>query len=230
MCGRFSLTKTELEIEERFGALFYTRDLRARYNIAPAQFTPVITIAARSHIQLYRWGFIPAWATDDKMSYSLINAQAEKLLVSRMYRESFLHKRCVVPADGFYEWQKNGTQKIPYRITLRNNILFAFAGLYSEWKNYNGETVSSFSIITTAPNQLIAPIHNRMPAILKPADEEAWLHNETPTTDLVDMLQPYDAESMHAYTVSTLVNNVANDSEKLLEEVQVPRQQSLFDD
>lgn len=228
MCGRFSLTKIELEIEERFGATFYTKDLVKRYNVAPAQSVPVITIAAKTRIDFFRWGFIPAWATDDKMSYSLINAQSEKLLVSRMYREAFLHQRCLVPADGFYEWQKVGKQKIPYRIHLKGDKLFAFAGLYSEWKNSEGKTVSSFTIITTTPNKLVAPIHNRMPVILQPQHEKLWLDKEISTADLIDILLPYDPHKMEAYTVSTLVNNVANDTEKILEEVKVDRQQSLF--
>lgn len=228
MCGRFSLTKIELEIEERFGATFYTKDLVKRYNVAPAQSVPVITIAAKTRIDFLRWGFIPAWASDDKMSYSLINAQSEKLLVSRMYREAFLNQRCLVPADGFYEWQKVGKQKIPYRIHLKDDKLFAFAGLYSEWKNSEGKTVSSFTIITTTPNELVAPIHNRMPVILQPQHEKLWLDKEISTADLLDILLPYDPHKMEAYTVSTLVNNVANDTDKILQEVKVDRQQTLF--
>jgi putative SOS response-associated peptidase YedK len=172
---------------------------------------------------LARWGLIPYWAKDAKIGYSLINARADTVAEKPAYRSAFKRRRCLVAADGFYEWKATGGKvKQPYFISLKDKEPFGFAGLWEHWDNpEDGKTVESFSIITTEPNELMAPIHNRMPAILTPEDYAAWLDPEEPPDHLKGLLRPYDPSQMEAYPVTTYVNRPVNQGPKCIEPLQM---------
>lgn len=217
MCGRYTLVKKAEDIEKRFHVQIEEDTLHPSYNAAPTQNLPVISNDNPGLAAYYKWGLIPFWAKDAAIGNKLINARAETLLEKPAFKKSLQSKRCLVIADGFYEWQKNGKTKQPYRITLKDNGLFAFAGLWDEWKNEQGNKIRSFTIITTSPNALMESIHDRMPVILNPSDEKHWLSTNLKAEDALDLLQPYDAGKMQAYQVSKQVNSPANNMPELIE-------------
>ncbi len=182
MCGRFVLKITISAISQHFGTS-ERPNLRPRYNVAPTQTVPIVR---RKHegegceLALVRWGLIPSWAKDAKIGYKLINARAETVATAPSFRSAFKARRCLIPADGFYEWQKVGGGKQPTLIQRKEGDLFAFAGLWEWWKGGDDGPVESCAIITTEPNAVTAPIHNRMPVILDPADYDRWLDIERP--------------------------------------------------
>ncbi|HHN47429.1 MAG TPA: SOS response-associated peptidase [Bacteroidales bacterium] len=214
MCGRFSLTSSEAILNERFrlagGAVPYV----ARYNCAPTQNLAVITNDEPGCLQFFRWGLIPFWAKDEKIGNKMINARAESIAEKPSFRNAFRSRRCLVPADGFYEW-KSDNGKIPYRITLKSNEPFAMAGIWETWKSPSGSNIHSFSIITTAANALMQPIHERMPVILPPEAEETWLSGNN-AEEIRALLKPYDPDLMQAYQVSKLVNSPRNDNPAII--------------
>jgi putative SOS response-associated peptidase YedK len=216
MCGRFSLIAVSEFLSTRFNVTI-EQDLIPRYNISPSQTIPVIFNDKPKVLSSARWGLIPHWAKDEKTSYSMINARSETLLEKPAYKVPFQRMRCLIPADGFYEWKKAGTQKVPYRVVLRDNGLFAFAGIYDRWQ-HGEKNIVSCSIITTGPNELMKHIHDRMPVILKREHENAWL-SDTPLPELQKMLVPYPAEEMRAYQISELVNSVRNIGKEIIEPV-----------
>lgn len=207
MCGRYTLTAPEqlaLRFDLDTAAL---PPLEARYNIAPTQQTPVIVARpdGRMGLELMRWGFQPAWATDTRRP-APINARAETLLERTYFRSALRHSRCLIPADGFFEWQArpDGAGKQPMYIRLKEGSFFALAGLYTPATDASGGTCA---IITTTPNQIMRPIHDRMPAILDPADEARWLDPDLTLPEAVlDCLHPYAAAAMTAYPVSARIN------------------------
>jgi putative SOS response-associated peptidase YedK len=210
MCGRFTLHHTLEEIEERFAAEA-AADATPRYNIAPTQDILVVTQNGSRHLQAYHWGLIPSWAKDAAIGNRMINARAETLAEKPSFRTALSRRRCLIPADGFYEWQNppEGTKapRTPMHIRLGDGSLFAFAGLWDEWHTPDGSPLRSCTIITTSPNALTAPIHDRMPVILRPEDEELWLDKSiTQASDLLPLLVPYPAEAMDTYAVSRQVN------------------------
>ena len=213
MCGRYTLTTDLSFLQARFKFESAGLAYKPRYNTAPTQ--EVLTVAknGEKHAQYMRWGLIPFWAKDMKIGYRMINAQAESVAEKPSFRTAFKKRRCLVLADGFYEWKKNGTKKTPMRITLKDQEPFAFAGMWDSWKSPEGEMVRSCTIITTTPNELIEPIHNRMPVILPQESEEIWLDAtiEDPKV-LSSMLIPFPAGSMEAYVVSDLVNSPKNET------------------
>ncbi|QHT65599.1 SOS response-associated peptidase [Rhodocytophaga rosea] len=217
MCGRYTLVKKAEDIEKRFHVQIEEDSVHPSYNAAPSQNLPVISNYNPTLAAYYKWGLIPFWAKDAAIGNKLINARAETLLEKPSFKKSLQSKRCLVIADGFYEWQKNGKTKQPYRITLKDNGLFAFAGLWDEWKNEQGNKVRSFTIITTSPNSLMESIHDRMPVILKPEDEKDWLGTNLRPEDALELLRPYNAKQMQAYQVSKLVNSPANNNPELIE-------------
>lgn len=228
MCGRSSLTVIEKELEKRFNSTFYSEDLERynplpNYNVAPTHMHPVITNLDQDHLQFYRWGLIPFWAKDKKVGYKMINARKETLLEKTTFKNAINKKRCIVPLDGFYEWKKTATGKQPYRIVTTNTKIFCVAGLWERWSPNDGEDIYSFTIITQAPNDLMAEIHNRMPAILSPDQERDWLDMSIPAAEAIEMLAPYPDELMRAYPVSTRVGNVRENDEGLLEEVTIDK-------
>ena len=170
MCGRFSIAGFE-GIEERFQLEIEFPDLKPNYNVAPSQNVPVILKHCSNQLALFKWGLIPFWAKDPSIGHKMINARAETVDEKPSFKTCLQRKRCLIVADGFYEWKKEGSTKRPHRITLKNKELFGFAGLWDAWKSPTGEIVNSCTIITTTPNELMEPLHNRMPVIL-PKDVE----------------------------------------------------------
>ena len=218
MCGRFSLTKEELEIEKRFQAKFYSNDLVKRYNVAPTQLALVITCASPETLQLFRWGLIPSWAKERSIGNRMINAKSETVHEKPSFKNLIKKKRCLVISDGFYEWQAGtGKSKTPYRICVRECELFAFAGLFDTWTDREtGEILDTFTILTTSANSRVEAVHDRMPVILKPEDEKKWLNLTTSQEELDQLMIPFPAEEMNLYKISTLVNSPANDTPEIL--------------
>ncbi len=212
MCGRYTVVSPASALEEHFTAVF-REPLAPSYNAAPSQRLPVITDAAPDLIQLLQWGLIPAWSRDPKSGPKPINARAETLTEKPSFRQLMQRRRCLVPADSFYEWQATPTGKVPHRILRPDEAPFAFAGLWDEWTDRaTGEIRPTFTIITTAANALMAPLHERMPVILPTRDaERAWLN----VGDLA-LLRPLPDAWLRAYPVSTLVNSPANNSPEVL--------------
>ena len=214
MCGRFSQTKKMQDIKKRFNLTRVPDNLPQLFNIAPQQNAPVVLNAFPSELALARFGLVPSWSKEEKTSYSMINARAETILEKPTYKRLIKSKRCLVIADGFYEWQKKVDKKIPYRIFLKNDELFAFAGIWDHWGEGENEFYS-FSIITTTPNKLMATIHDRMPVILEPEDESKWLQ-DIPIDRVLALIRSYPAEKMEAYPISTLVNSPTNNSAEVI--------------
>jgi putative SOS response-associated peptidase YedK len=214
MCGRFTLTVDPAKLQDAFTDIDFPARFAPRFNIAPTQ--PVLAIPNDGHnkADFFVWGLIPTWAKDPSIGNRLINARGETLAEKPSFRGSYKYKRCLIIADGFYEWkQQPGTKtKIPHFIHMQDRQPFAFAGLWDEWNSPDGSQLRSCTIITTEPNDFMAPIHNRMPVIL-PTDAYAkWLDTMPQTPEnLNPLIKPYPAEEMAAYPVSTLVNNPKND-------------------
>lgn len=219
MCGRFSLTVNEAELNDYFELSGGEAPYEARYNCAPTQMLAVITNTDPSRLSYFRWGLIPSWAKDPSIGNKMINAKAETIAEKPSFRIPLQRRRCLVPADGFYEWKHNG-DKIPYRIFLSDRKLFSFAGLWDTWKGPGDSIIHSFSIITTSANEFMSHIHSRMPAILPREAEKKWL-TVTQPDQLLELLRPYDAGPMEAYAVSKLVNSPRNDTPEILERLNI---------
>lgn len=216
MCGRYSLGKKKAELEERFAAEML-EPFEPRYNIAPTQLVPIITSDSPMGFSHFYWGITPQFAKNKPVSQRFINARAETIAETASFKNSFRSKRCLVPADGFFEWKKMGKKtRIPYRFTLIDESLFAFAGIWDEYESTDGEVHHTFLIITTAPNPLVNEVHDRMPVILSREKERAWLDPNSTERELLGMLRTFPDEEMLSYTVSPLVNHVANDSPSVL--------------
>ncbi len=212
MCGRFNFLTHKKAIGERFGIKKFEFDIVPRYNIAPAQQIAVILRDPETRLVGMRWGFIPFWAKDPKIGNKMINARSETVDTKRMFSPSFKKKRCLILSTGFYEWQKTGKAKKPIHIRLKSREPFAFAGIYSHWKTPTDKVIMSCSILTTDPNELLKPIHNRMPVILGQDREGFWLDPENEDVEgLKKLLTPYPSETMEAYEVSTYVNSARNE-------------------
>jgi len=213
MCGRFTLTADLDRLAQHFA--FRTTNLvyTPRYNIAPSQ--PVLTLIneGEPRVELLRWGLIPSWAKDPAIGDRMINARAETVAEKPSFRRALQKRRCLVFADGFYEWRKEGKKKVPLFITLKSRAPFAFAGLWETWRSPDDKTIRSCTIITTTPNTLMESIHNRMPVILPREAEQRWLDRtiEDPQT-LLPLLTSYPDQAMQAYVVSSLVNSPRNDT------------------
>lgn len=221
MCGRYSLTCDMDKLRLRFGFRAGDIDYTPRYNVAPTQEVVTVTNQGDGNVgQLMRWGLIPFWAKDPKIGSRMINARAETVVEKPSYRKTFQERRCLVLADSFYEWRKDGKLKTPMRIVLRSGEPFGFAGLWETWKNPEGELVHSCTIITTVPNALMEPIHNRMPVMLTREAEERWLDaGNQDTAELRELLVPYPAAELEAYEVSPLVNSAKNETPGVIERV-----------
>jgi len=218
MCGRYSFVPTE-SIAARFDIQQAQLTLLPRYNVAPSQSMPVVVRKSPNRLVEMQWGLIPSWSKEPRAQFSTINARAETITKSPVFRGPFKSRRCLVPASGFYEWRQTGQGKQPYCIRLKAGELFAFAGLYDVWRNGEGNELYSYTIITTTPNDLVAPIHNRMPVILQQEDEQVWLDNEADSARLLALLVAYPADKMEAYPVSRAVNSPANEGAELLQSV-----------
>jgi putative SOS response-associated peptidase YedK len=214
MCGRFTLTIDPAELQDTFGDYSFPSQFAPRFNIAPSQ--PILAIPndGNKKADFFVWGLIPSWAKDPTFGSRLINARAETLSEKPSFRGNYKYKRCLVLSDGFYEWKARpgAKTKVPHFIHLASREVFAFAGLWDEWTSPDGSQIKSCTIITTAPNQLMEPIHSRMPVILSRDAYAHWLDPSPRTHEsLRSLLRPYPAEDMAAYPVSTLVNNPKND-------------------
>jgi putative SOS response-associated peptidase YedK len=220
MCGRFSLT-TEVQVLvdlfEVERVLFDAADVGPRYNMAPSQMAPVVrTGASGRELALARWGLVPRWSTEPKSKYSTINARAETVAQKPTYRDSFRHRRCLVPATGFYEWRQEGDVKVPYYVRIAGRDVFALAGVWDHWER-DGQGFDSFSIIVTRANPTLQRIHDRMPVILNEAQYNTWLSSEHfNRPQLESLLLPFDGE-LEVYRVSRKVNNPRNDDPSLIE-------------
>ena len=214
MCGRFTLTADPAQLQESFPEVQFPAEGRARFNIAPSQPVLVLPNDAKNRADYFLWGLIPTWAKDPTIGSKLINARAETLGEKPSFRGSYKYKRCLVFADGFYEWKaETGTKaKTPHYIRLESGLPFAMAGLWDEWHAPDGSQIKTCTIITTEPNELMSTLHNRMPVILPPSAYAQWLEPGPQKPEaLQNLLVPYPAAGMRAYPVSTLVNSPGND-------------------
>ncbi len=217
MCGRFA----RFSPVHKFGKLFGVQDdfsLIPRYNVAPTQaaLAARTTPQGRRELVTLHWGLIPFWAKERTIGYSTINARAETVATKPSFQHAFRQRRCLIAADGFYEWKRLDGRKQPYYIGLKDRQPFAFAGLWEHWEG-GGEIIDSCAIIVTQANELIGAIHDRMPVILDPADYELWLDPDAKEPHLVEpLLRPYSVERMAAYPINTRVNNPKNDDRSLV--------------
>lgn len=213
MCGRFVRKLYATDIEDEFDVDEVEADLAPSYNVAPSQQVAVVMRSDKTRLVSMKWGLIPAWSDDPAIGNRLINARAETVAEKPSFREAFMRQRCLVIADGFYEWQKRGRTRQPYFIHLKGDRPFGFAGLYDLWTSPEGELITTCTIITTDPNEVMKTLHDRMPVILSKELEKAWLDPyNADHVSLAGMLRPYGAGEMEMHTVSALVNSAANDS------------------
>ena len=229
MCGRYRLSRRKQIIEDHFGCEPWDEDWNPRFNIAPTQPLPVIRQHPREpvrQISLMKWGLIPHWAKDASGAASTINARSETAATKPAFRDPIKFRRCLIPADGFYEWAKTVNSKQPYCFEVNDGELFAFAGLWDGWKDSIGKWVKTCSILTTTPNAVTSAVHDRMPAILDSAHYDLWLDpGMQDVTAISQLLKPYDACPMRCYPVSTRVNNVVNDDAECSQRVEFSQTQ-----
>ena len=221
MCGRYVLAQDYEELKKRFGLDFKDFEMKPSYKSAPGQANPVITNGSGRTIKAMNWGFIPHWAKDPKIAYKMINARSETVAEKPSYRDSFKNRRCLIPASGFYEWQKSALdpkKKTPIHIRFKKSELFAFAGLWSLWKDNESE-IFSYTIITTEANDYLKVYHDRMPVILNQSDESKWLDHESSVEELQNIMLPKDDSRIEAYEVSRFVNAPGNNSEECVQKV-----------
>ena len=223
MCGRYSLTSPPEAMRRAFALTGAPLNLPPCYNIAPTQAAPVVRAAGEGEgrgLVLSRWGLVPHWSKGPDNRYSMINARAETVTERPAYRDAFRSRRCLVPADGFYEWQATPGRKQPYRVTLRSGEIFAFAGLWERWRGQGGDEIESFTIIVTGANELVRSIHARMPVILAPDAYDLWLAGGPEDLKAAEaLLKPYPSQAMTAYAVGAFVNDPKNDDEECIERI-----------
>lgn len=241
MCGRYELHSHPATIALAFG-LAHPPDVHPRYNIAPMTDVGIVRINAEGQREFtrVRWGLVPRWSRDTAIGNKLINARGETIADKPSFKMAFLRHRCLIPADGFYEWMpvRSGgvSRKQPLHIGMKDGSLFAFGGLYERWLSAEGEVLDTCTIVTTAANELLLPVHDRMPMIVAPSEYERWL--DPANAEVADLIAPYPSAEMAFYPVSSRVNNVRNDEAALIEhsttaetaeaEPPPPEQESLF--
>jgi putative SOS response-associated peptidase YedK len=220
MCGRYVVKSRVSQLATMFD-LMDVPPLTPRYNVAPTQMVPAVRLkpeTKKRELVMLKWGLIPAWAKDAAIGNQTIMARADTVADKPAFRDAFRRRRCLIVADGFYEWQKTNGKKQPYFIGLKDDSPFAFAGLWERWKDPCGESVESCALITTDANEVVRPIHDRMPVILQRKDYEPWLDPEVQEPEkLQKLLVPSPAETMRAYPVSLFVNNAGNEDPKCIE-------------
>jgi putative SOS response-associated peptidase YedK len=218
MCGRYRLSRRKEILEEHFDCASGTEDWNPRYNIAPTQSVPVIRQNPKEPVRdlsLFRWGLVPTWAKDPSIAARMINARSETASTKPAFSDALRFRRCLAPADGFYEWQKTGKVKQPYCFEINDGELFAFAGIWDRWNDASGEPLETFSILTTFPNSVTSSVHDRMPVIVSPDNYDCWLDPGMKDVAAVsELLRPYDARLMRRYPVSSRVNSAINDDEE----------------
>lgn len=224
MCGRFSLAEELNKIFDEFIHIDEGFDdvvLEPRYNIAPSQLSPVIINEdGKNKLRMFKWGLVPSWSKDSKIGYEMINARAETITEKNSYKKPFKSQRCLVVADGFYEWDRPDKKtKIPYRFVMKDRKPFTMAGLWDKWEKEE-EPLNTFTIITCGPNKLMEQIHNRMPVILPKLNQEIWLNPKSNEVELKELLVPYDSNKMECYRVSDIVNSWKNDVPNCIEKIE----------
>ena len=220
MCGRYNLISNLTVLGRAVPVRRHSTDAGSRYNIAPTQDVLTVVGGESRRAGFMRWGLIPFWAKDRSIGSRMINARAETVADKPSFRDGFRRRRCLVLADGFYEWQRTGSGKRPMRVAMRSGEPLAFAGIWSMWKDPEDNSIPTCAIVTTSANELLRLIHHRMPAILPREMEGFWLdRSNQDTTELRSVLTPYPDDAMEAYEVSTLVNSVANDAPELITHV-----------
>jgi putative SOS response-associated peptidase YedK len=218
MCGRYTLRTPVEKLAEEFGFDASSVEVPPNYNVAPTQeVAAVLSEGGERRLELLRWGLIPSWADDPGIGSRMINARAETAPEKPSFRRAFRERRCLIPADGFYEWKRMNGAKQPYYMRMREGRPFAFAGLWESWRDDGGPEVRSCAILTTAPNALAGEIHNRMPVILPAGSYDAWLDPEAEKEELVALLAPYPEAEMEAYPVSRFVNSPSNNDPRCIE-------------
>jgi len=218
MCGRYRLSRRKQIVEEYFDCGPWDEDWSPRYNIAPTQTVPVVRQNPKEPIRelsLMKWGLVPHWSKDPSIATSTINARSETAATKPAFRDPIRLRRCLIPADAFYEWKRTATSKLPYCFEVNDGKLFAFAGLWDGWKDPNGNWIKTCSILTTAPNAVTSAVHDRMPVILDPDSYDLWLDPGMQNVAAAsELLKPYDARAMRCYPISTRINHVATDDEE----------------
>jgi putative SOS response-associated peptidase YedK len=232
MCGRYRLSRRKQIIEEHFDSVSGEEDWNPRYNVAPTQPVPIIRQNPKEPVRelsLIRWGLLPSWAKDSSGA-KMINARSETAHTLPAFCDAMKFRRCLVLADGFYEWQRTGGAKQPYCFEVNDGELFAFAGIWELWKAPSGEWIKTCSILTTTPNAVTSGVHDRMPVILDPDHYDLWLDpGMNDTTAVSELLRPFDARQMRCYPVGTRVNHVQNDDEQCSTPIKLAEsQQPLF--
>lgn len=206
MCTRYSLTKNKEIIARRFGVQS-PESWKARYNVSPGQTMPVITNRRPDELSFFRWGFIPNWSLDESTGNNLYNAKGENVFNKAPFKQAIKSQRCLVIADGYFEWKKIGKTKTPYRIMLSSDEVFAFAGIWDYWENSKGEIINSYSIITTTSNSLLNDINDRMPVILSPGSEQKWLSDKLTEQEVAALIAPMEGDKMSFYQAHKVVNS-----------------------
>jgi putative SOS response-associated peptidase YedK len=232
MCGRYRLSRRKQLVEEYFDCDPWDEEWSPRYNIAPTQPVPVIRQNPKEPVRklsLMKWGLIPHWAKDASGAAGMINARSETAATKPAFRDPLKVRRCLIPADGFYEWARTRTAKQPYCFEVNDGELFAFAGLWDGWNDANGNWVKTCAILTTTPNVVTSAVHDRMPVILDPDSYDLWLDPGMNDVDTVaELLKPYDARMVRCYPVSTRINHVANDDEECSAPVELAQTQNTL--
>ncbi|MBG0787712.1 MAG: SOS response-associated peptidase [Anaerolineaceae bacterium] len=221
MCGRFTLTLEPGELQELLDLGPFVHIVQPRYNIAPTQPVPIVRDPETRAVELYQWGLVPFWSKDIKIGARLINARSETAAEKPAFRAAFKYRRCLLLADGFYEWKKEaqGKTKSPYLFKLKDDGPFTFAGLYEHWQSPDGGELHTCTILTCEPNELVGQVHNRMPVMLDAEARWQWLNPELGRKELMSLLAPYPAEAMKAFEVSRAVNSPGNDNPDVVKPV-----------
>jgi putative SOS response-associated peptidase YedK len=222
MCGRFAQRSNPKRLAKEF-KVAEVPDVEARYNIAPTQeILGVVESADGREMKFFKWGLIPSWAKDTSMGARLINARSETVAEKPAFGQAFKERRCIIPADGFYEWQRTNGKKQPFFFQMKDESPFGFAGLWERWQGVGQQVIESCTILTTEANEILRPVHDRMPVILSPDDYELWLDEDLRKRELLkDLLRPYPAEEMLSYPVSTAINSPQNQGATLIERMTV---------
>lgn len=218
MCGRYALYGPASRIRDQFTADIDELNVPPRYNAAPLQELPIVRqrLTGERVVHLLRWGLIPSWSKDATIAHKLINARSESAPDKPSFRAAFKSRRCIVPASGFYEWKKLAGRKQPYFIHAAGDELLALAGLWERWSNPEGDSIDTFTILTTAANEAVQALHDRMPVLLGRGDYEAWLNRETDLERVRQLLTRYPSNSIQMHPVSSRVGNVRNDDPDLV--------------
>jgi len=218
MCGRFTLTLDPGELQELLDLGPFVHIVQPRYNIAPSQPIPIVKDSIKREVELYRWGLVPSWADDPNIGNRMINARSETAYEKPSFRAAFKRRRCLILADGFFEWHadQKGAPKTPYLFKLKNDYPFTFAGLYEHWQAPEGGELHTCTILTCQPNDLVKDYHNRMPVMLGEEARWHWLADDADENALLELLTPYPAEEMKCYAVSREVNSPQNDRPEIL--------------